>query len=319
MARSQQEVYAGLGALLETSPDGQDVEPEEVIEEPETPNDVDALAEDADTELEGEDADDEGADASSSEPFKVLVVEGKEYPVASEDDYQTLAQKGLHYTYKSQELSRQQSEFTEQKAQAEQQLSQQLQEYTSALPQLIALLEQPLGQEPDWVTLAQTEPAKYAVLREQWNQQTAKRDAAVSELNAARTEQQRIATDQFNRWIADQDAKLAEHVPGWTDSTEPEAIQHLTSEGFSPEELQNPLFRDFRVRKLLLDAMRYNKVSATGKKEVVKAGKTIEPHKGKKQPTKRSQRYRKAREAAKTTGDVRAVGNVMAGLFGDKE
>lgn len=318
MARSQEEVYAGLGALLETNPEDHDGEPEDVIERPARTQRVEALDEDADDDLdEGEDADEGDDEASSEEPFKVLVVDGKEYPVESEDDYQALAQKGLHYTYKSQELSRVQSEFEQQKAEAEQRLSQQLQEYTTALPQLIALLEQPLGQEPNWLELAQTDPAKHAVLREQWNQQTAKRDAAKAELAAAQAEQQRIANDAFGRWVADQDTKLKEHVPGWTDTTEPEAVQHLISEGFSAQELQNPLFRDFRVRKLLLDAMNYNRVSTNGKREVVKAGQTIEPHKGKKQPTKRSRAYREKRQAARKTGDVRAVGDVMAGLFND--
>jgi hypothetical protein len=125
--------------------------------------------------------------------------------------------KGTDYTRKSQQLA----DFAREVQSAQAAVAELAPILTPILEQQIRALEGNLGEEPNWVELARTDPAQYNIRRAEW-------DMAARERNKLAT----LQAHQSQQTEAQQRAKLAEGhkqlvraLPGWEDPAKRGRIQ----------------------------------------------------------------------------------------------
>lgn len=271
----------------------------------------------------GEDAEPEG-EQTSDEPFLVLKVEGREIKIGSKEEAIPLAQKGMHYTQEMQKLREREAQLSSEHEQASSTLRQQVDQYQGALKTLHETYSFVLGKDaPDWASaemqkLKAEKPQEYLAVREQWDQLASIR----SELSRIEQDKQKEADKQWQTWVRTEQSVLAEKRPEWTDATKRQQDWSLirdyaTSQGITEQEVSN-LF-DHRYWLILHDAARYRQAEATGKKKVATTGsKTVEPGTGK-NVNQGERRFRQERDRLKSTGDVRAAGNILQELMTRKK
>ena len=117
--------------------------------------------------------------------------------------------KATDYTRKSQQLA----DFAREVQQAQQTVAELVPILTPMLQQQIAQLEGNLGPEPDWITLARTDPAQYNIKRAEWDMAERERRklATLQAQHSQQTEAQQRAK------LTEGHKELVKALPGWDD------------------------------------------------------------------------------------------------------
>jgi hypothetical protein len=125
--------------------------------------------------------------------------------------------KGSDYTRKSQQLA----DFAREVQQAQAAVAELSPILTPILEQQIRALEGNLGEEPNWIDLARTDPAQYNIRRAEWDMAARERNklALLQQHQNQQTEAQRVAK------LAEGHKQLVKALPGWEDPVKRGRIQ----------------------------------------------------------------------------------------------
>jgi hypothetical protein len=266
-----------------------DVKPPELQDEEEqTP--LEAEAEDTE-EVESEEAADEPNDEAEEEEqskdevpaILKLKVNGEdvEKPL---DEVVALAQQGLDYTQKTQQVAEQRKEleaYAQQIQMQEQAFQQQVQLNNVLIEDVakITTLDQQLSQysNVNWQELSDNDFVEAQKHFFTYNQLQQERSQLVSQFEAKK---QQIAAQQ-SQLMADRVAKgkevLAKEIPGWSQETTQQLVTVGKEYGFSDAELNSIV--DPRHVKVLHDAMQWRKLqqNSSVKKKVSSAKPVVRP------------------------------------------
>jgi len=289
----QSRLEAMLGDIQE-EPITQDVqeEPQEVEEEESTEVEEDVEESTDEETLETEDETEE-EDSDEEQPVQnvKLKVNGEEIEKPL-DEVVALAQQGLDYTKKTQEVAEQRKavEALQQELNMATQQFQQQQQLNNLLIEDVAkvtALDQQLAQyqNVDWQKLSDSDFVEAQKLFFEYNQLQQERSNAVSQFETKRQE----ALNKQQQMIAAQVAKgkeqLAKEIPNWSPQTTQEIIEHSKNYGFTDGELNSIV--DPRHVRVLHDAMQWQKLKSKNsvtKKKVASAKPVVKP--GSKDPKK---------------------------------
>ena len=245
---------------------------EEVVDEAEEPTDVEEEVEETEEdEPETEDDVEEDSEEQTLETVK-LKVNGEELEKPL-DEVVALAQQGLDYTKKTQEVAeqRKQLETLEQQLKTqEQQFAEQAQLNNLLIEDVakITALDQQLSQyaNVDWQKLTDSDFVEAQKQYMAYNQLQQQRNDAVSQFEAKRQE----ALTKHQQSMAERIKKgkevLAKEIPNWSPETTQAVISTGKEYGFSDDELGAIV--DPRHVKVLYDAMQWRK--SQNKKPLVK-------------------------------------------------
>jgi len=270
---------------------------DEIIEDNETEEEVDD--DDAEQEL-----DDQVELEEDTEPQAFTVkVDGKELEV-TEDELIKGYSRNSDYTRKTQELAREKADFqsTKESIEAERE------ELKLLLPRVKTVLEQGLGQEPDWNTLKETDQVTYLTEKADWEERKAKVQAVQNEIDKANKESQEETYRNMTAQIEEGRKALAEQVPEWTDEKvaaddRAAMLKNAQRLGFSADEIG--AVTDYRIILLLREAMLHNKQAETIKKKptVAKARRKV-ARAGSTNTARPTTKLKKSREQVAKTGKV---------------
>jgi hypothetical protein len=302
----------------------QEVEEEEVEAKAETeePTDVEEEVEDSEEEepeLE-DDVDEEDSEEQPTQNVKIKVNgEEIEKPL---DEIVALAQQGLDYTQKTQQVAEQRKELEaiQEQIQAQQielqqgaQLSGELVEDVAKITSLDQQLAQ--YQNVDWQKLSDSDVVEAQKLFFQYNQLQQERSNAVSQFEAKRqnalAQQQQIVADKVQKG-RDQ---LAKEIPNWSPETTQEIVSVGKEYGFTDNELNAII--DPRHVRVLHDAMQWRKLKSKNsvtKKKVASAKPVVKP--GSKDPkVKSTAASKKMREQLRRTGKAEVASKLIENLI----
>ena len=305
----QSRLEAMLGDSIES-----DVQPTEAPEEKEQPP-LEAEAE-ATEEVESEEATDDNPDDQAEEEEQSqdevpailkLKVNGEEVEKPL-DEVVALAQQGLDYTQKTQQVAEQRKEletYAEQIKAQEQAFQQQMQLNNVLIEDVakITALDQQLNQysNVNWQELSDNDFVEAQKHFFTYNQLQQERSALVSQFEAKK---QQIASQQA-QLMADRVAKgkevLAKEIPGWSQETTQQLVTVGKEYGFSDAELNSIV--DPRHVKVLHDAMQWRKLqqNSTVKKKVSSAKPVVRPG-AKDTKAEANSNVRQLRESLRKTG-----------------
>lgn len=228
----------------------------------------------------------QGWDPEWANGLKVSVKVDGETGEASLDD--------LVRSYQTQEAATRRLESAkEQAAEIRQQAQQQQEAVKAQMVVLGTLVQQVEGQiaaefgSVDWAKLESDDPGEYARLRlkktEREQQLGAMKQQALQQYQNTLAQQQQEQRAKHDELLKAETALLLEAVPEWSNpevaKAEQEAlVGHLTSRGFSPEDVMGA--SDHRLILLARDAMKYRESQATANaaaKKVAKVPKVLKP------------------------------------------
>ena len=271
---------------------------DEIIEDNETEEEVE------DDEAEEEELDDQVESEEDTEPQVFAVkVNGEELEV-TEDELIKGYSRNRDYTRKTQELAREKADFqsTKESIEAERE------ELKMLLPRVKTVLEQGLGQEPDWNTLKETDQVTYLTEKANWDEHKARIQAVQNEMDKANKESQEESYRQMTAQIEEGRKALAEAVPEWTDEKiaaedRAEMLKNAERLGFTKDEIG--AVTDYRIILLLREAMLHNKQAETIKKKptVAKARRKV-ARAGSTNSARPTTKLKKTREQVAKTGKV---------------
>jgi hypothetical protein len=303
-----------------------DVKPPELQDEEEqTP--LEAEAEDTE-EVESEEATDEPNDEAEEEEqsqdevpaILKLKVNGEdvEKPL---DEVVALAQQGLDYTQKTQQVAEQRKELEAyaQQIQMQEQAFQQQMQLNNVLIEDVAkitALDQQLNQysNVNWQELSDNDFVEAQKHFFTYNQLQQERSALVSQFEAKK---QQIANQQ-SQLMADRVAKgkevLAKEIPGWSQETTQQLVTVGKEYGFSDAELNSIV--DPRHVKVLHDAMQWRKLqqNSTVKKKVSSAKPVVRPG-AKDTKAEANSNVRNLREQLRKTGKSDAAQKLIENML----
>jgi len=261
---------------------------EEITDEVDETEEVEE-SEDDEPELETEDEVDSEEEAeeeeSEEQPTKMLKlkVNGEEVEKPL-DEVVALAQQGLDYTKKTQEVAEQRKELdilqeqlnvSAQQFQEQQQLNSMLIEDVAKITALDQQLNQ--YQNVDWQQLSDSDFVEAQKLFFSYNQLQKQRSDAVSQFEAKKqvlvTKQQQ---DMASKLAKGKEA-LSKKIPNWSPETTQKLISVGKDYGFSDAELNSIV--DPRHVEVLHDAMQWRnlKNNSVGKKKVSRAQPVVKP------------------------------------------
>ena len=176
------------------------------------------------------------------------------------------------------------------------------------LPRVKTVLEQGLGQEPDWNTLKETDQVTYLTEKADWEERKAKVQAVQNEIDKANKESQEETYRNMTAQIEEGRKALAEQVPEWTDEKvaaddRAAMLKNAQRLGFSADEIG--AVTDYRIILLLREAMLHNKQAETIKKKptVAKARRKV-ARAGSTNTARPTTKLKKSREQVAKTGKV---------------
>lgn len=302
----------------------QEVEEEEVEAEAETeePTDVeeeveDSVEEEPETEEETEEED------SEEQPIQnvKIKVNGEEIEKPL-DEIVALAQQGLDYTQKTQQVAEQRKELEaiQEQIQAQQLELQQGAQLSGELVEDVAKitsLDQQLAQyqNVDWQKLSDSDVVEAQKLFFQYNQLQQERSNAVSQFEAKRqnalAQQQQIIADKVQKGRE----QLSKEIPNWSPETTQEIVSVGKEYGFTDNELNAII--DPRHVRVLHDAMQWRKLKSKNsvtKKKVASAKPVVKP--GSKDPkVKSTAASKKMREQLRRTGKAEVASKLIENLI----
>ena len=297
---------------------------EEVVEEAEPSEEMEATEETDNSVVEGSEEElevEEDAESSEDESFDILgaivEVDGEEITV---EELKAANLRQRDYTRKTQELAEQRKALEAQYSEIERERAQ----YAQMLPALQQRLEQK-EQEPDWDTLYDTDPTMAAKAERQWRKQQEERQAQIA---AVQAEQQRVQALQQEKmqqmqeqYVTQQREMLPEVIPEWRDSkvAAQEATQirdFLLGEGFTEQDIGG--LTKATLVKLARKAMLYDRgetrVTAAKAKPKKARAKTLRSGTKASQPRPKSD-AQKAIQNAKQSGRVQDAASAIKALL----
>jgi len=297
-------------------------EPQEVEEEEET-TDVEEEVEDSYDEEPEIDDEVEEEDSEEEQPVKAikLKVNGEEIEKPL-DEIVALAQQGLDYTQKTQQVAEQRKELESLQEQiiAQQHELQQGAQLSGALVEDVAKitsLDQQLAQyqNVDWQRLSDSNVVEAQKLFFQYNQLQQERSNAVSQFEAKRqqalSQQQQIIADKVQKGRE----QLAKEIPNWSQETTQEIVSVGKEYGFTDNELNAII--DPRHVRVLHDAMQWRKLKSKNsvtKKKVASAKPVVKP--GSKDPSKvANSNVTKIREQLRKSGKSELASKLIENML----
>jgi hypothetical protein len=285
----QSRLEAMLGDSIVT-----DVKPTEVQEEEreQPPLEAEAEAETTD-EVETEEATDEEPEAEAEEveqseedevpAILKLKVNGEEVEKPL-DEVVALAQQGLDYTQKTQQVAEQRKELEAyaESIKAQEQAFQEQMQLNNVLIEDVAKitsLDQQLNQyaNVNWQQLSDNDFVEAQKLFFTYNQLQQERSQLVSQFEAKKQQVVQKQSQLMAEKIAKGKEVLAKEIPGWSQETTQQLVSVGKEYGFSDAELNSIV--DPRHVKVLHDAMQWRKLqqNSTVKKKVSSAKPVVRP------------------------------------------
>jgi len=328
MESPQSRLEAMLGDISNEPPrvdeDQPQEEQEELSAEPELEGEEIEEPEDEETEDDEPDAEaDEEEDSDEEQTAEVvkLKVNGEEVEKPL-DEVVALAQQGLDYTQKTQQVAEQRKELEalqEQLNGATKQFQEQQQLNSMLIEDVakITALDQQLAQyqDVDWQKLSDSDFVEAQKLFFQYNQLQQERSGAVSQFESKRqealTKQQQLVAEQVRKGKE----QLAKEIPNWSQQTTQEVISTGKEYGFTDAELNSII--DPRHVKVLHDAMQWRKLKSKDsvtKKKVASAKPVVKPgSKDQKQVATAS--AKKMRDQLRKTGSSEVASKLIENLL----
>jgi FtsZ-binding cell division protein ZapB len=308
----QSRLEAMLGDSIES-----DVKAPEVQEEKEQPPlEAEAEAETTD-EVETEEATDEESETEAEEEEQSeedevpailkLKVNGEEVEKPL-DEVVALAQQGLDYTQKTQQVAEQRKEleaYAEQIKAQEQAFQEQMQLNNVLIEDVakITALDQQLNQyaNVNWQQLSDNDFVEAQKLFFTYNQLQQERSQLVSQFEAKKQQVVQSQTQLMAEKIAKGKEILAKEIPNWSPETNQALLSTGKDYGFTDAELNSIV--DPRHVKVLHDAMQWRKLqqNSTVKKKVSSAKPVVKPG-AKDTKAEANSNVRQLREQLRKTG-----------------
>ena len=308
-----------------------DVQPTEVPEEELKPQEAEAEATEPTDEVESdEEAVDDAPDDQSEEEEQSqdevpailkLKVNGEEVEKPL-DEVVALAQQGLDYTQKTQQVAEQRKEletYAEQIKAQEQAFQQQVQLNNVLIEDVakITALDQQLNQyaNVNWQQLSDSDFVEAQKLFFTYNQLQQERSTLVSQFEAKKQEVVQKQTQLMAEKIAKGKEVLAKEIPNWSPETNQALLSTGRDYGFSDAELNSIV--DPRHVKVLHDAMQWRKLQQKDsivKKKVSSAKPVVKPG-AKDTKAEANSNHRQLRESLRKTGKSEAAQKLIENML----
>jgi len=303
-----------------------DVKPPELQEEEEqTPLEAEAEAtEEVESEEATEEPDEEVEEEEQSQDevpaILKLKVNGEdvEKPL---DEVVALAQQGLDYTQKTQQVAEQRKELEAyaQQIQMQEQAFQEQMQLNNVLIEDVAKitsLDQQLNQyaNVNWQQLSDNDFVEAQKLFFTYNQLQQERSQLVSQFEAKKQQVVQKQTQLMSEKIAKGKEILAKEIPNWSPETNQALLSTGKDYGFSDAELNSIV--DPRHVKVLHDAMQWRKLqqNSTVKKKVSSAKPVVKPG-SKDTKAEANSNHRQLRESLRKTGKSDAAQKLIENML----
>ena len=303
-----------------------DVKPPELQEEEEqTPLEAEAEAtEEVESEEATEESDDEAEEEEQSQDevpaILKLKVNGEdvEKPL---DEVVALAQQGLDYTQKTQQVAEQRKELEAyaESIKAQEQAFQEQMQLNNVLIEDVAKitsLDQQLNQyaNVNWQQLSDNDFVEAQKLFFTYNQLQQERSQLVSQFEAKKQQVVQKQTQLMSEKIAKGKEILAKEIPNWSPETNQALLSTGKDYGFSDAELNSIV--DPRHVKVLHDAMQWRKLqqNSTVKKKVSSAKPVVKPG-SKDTKAEANSNHRQLRESLRKTGKSDAAQKLIENML----
>ena len=303
-----------------------DVKPPELQEEEEqAPLETEAEAtEEVESEESTDESDDEAEEEEQSQdevPATLkLKVNGEdvEKPL---DEVVALAQQGLDYTQKTQQVAEQRKELEAyaQQIQMQEQAFQEQMQLNNVLIEDVAKitsLDQQLNQyaNVNWQQLSDNDFVEAQKLFFTYNQLQQERSQLVSQFEAKKQQVVQKQTQLMSEKIAKGKEILAKEIPNWSPETNQALLSTGKDYGFSDAELNSIV--DPRHVKVLHDAMQWRKLqqNSTVKKKVSSAKPVVKPG-SKDTKAEANSNHRQLREQLRKTGKSDAAQKLIENML----
>ena len=303
-----------------------DVKPPELQEEEEqTPLEAEAEAtEEVESEEATEEPDEEVEEEEQSQDevpaILKLKVNGEdvEKPL---DEVVALAQQGLDYTQKTQQVAEQRKELEAyaESIKAQEQAFQEQMQLNNVLIEDVAKitsLDQQLNQyaNVNWQQLSDNDFVEAQKLFFTYNQLQQERSQLVSQFEAKKQQVVQKQTQLMSEKIAKGKEILAKEIPNWSPETNQALLSTGKDYGFSDAELNSIV--DPRHVKVLHDAMQWRKLqqNSTVKKKVSSAKPVVKPG-SKDTKAEASSNHRQLREQLRKTGKSDAAQKLIENML----
>jgi hypothetical protein len=322
----EQSPQSRLEAMLGDSIESDVITPEVQEEEKEQPP-LEAEAE-ATEEVESEEATDEPDEEVEEEEqsqdevpaILKLKVNGEdvEKPL---DEVVALAQQGLDYTQKTQQVAEQRKELEAyaQQIQLQEQAFQEQMQLNNVLIEDVAKitsLDQQLNQyaNVNWQQLSDNDFVEAQKLFFTYNQLQQERSQLVSQFEAKKQQVVQKQTQLMSEKIAKGKEILAKEIPNWSPETNQALLSTGKDYGFSDAELNSIV--DPRHVKVLHDAMQWRKLqqNSTVKKKVSSAKPVVKPG-SKDTKAEANSNHRQLREQLRKTGKSDAAQKLIENML----
>jgi hypothetical protein len=305
-----------------------DVKPPELQDEEEqTPLEAEAeeTTDEVETEEEAtEESDDEAEEEEQSQDevpaILKLKVNGEdvEKPL---DEVVALAQQGLDYTQKTQQVAEQRKELEAyaESIKAQEQAFQEQMQLNNVLIEDVAKitsLDQQLNQyaNVNWQQLSDNDFVEAQKLFFTYNQLQQERSQLVSQFEAKKQQVVQKQTQLMSEKIAKGKEILAKEIPNWSPETNQALLSTGKDYGFSDAELNSIV--DPRHVKVLHDAMQWRKLqqNSTVKKKVSSAKPVVKPG-SKDTKAEANSNHRQLRESLRKTGKSDAAQKLIENML----
>jgi hypothetical protein len=322
---AEQSPHSRLEAMLGDSVESDVKPPELQDEEEQTPLEADAEAtEEVESEESTEEPDEEVEEEEQSQDevpaILKLKVNGEdvEKPL---DEVVALAQQGLDYTQKTQQVAEQRKELEAyaESIKAQEQAFQEQMQLNNVLIEDVAKitsLDQQLNQyaNVNWQQLSDNDFVEAQKLFFTYNQLQQERSQLVSQFEAKKQQVVQKQTQLMSEKIAKGKEILAKEIPNWSPETNQALLSTGKDYGFSDAELNSIV--DPRHVKVLHDAMQWRKLqqNSTVKKKVSSAKPVVKPG-SKDTKAEANSNHRQLREQLRKTGKSDAAQKLIENML----
>ena len=245
---------------------------------------------------------------NSEEPSYTVKVDGSEMEVTL-DELLRGYQREADYTRKTSELSLEKSRHNDMMQQSQSEINQKL----SKLTELTSAAQQELQTEYsniDFEKLYEDDPVEAARLEHKMRKRA-------ENLQRIQEETRNNQMNEFQKYIQEQQAKVATMIPDFADPAKASRIKsemrtYLTKLGYNNNEIASVY--DSRQVMLIKDAMAYDKLKKSNvkvTKKVAKAPKVVKPGVSKTKAEQASKQRRDKLNHLKKTGSVRSAAKVF--------
>jgi hypothetical protein len=321
---AEQSPHSRLEAMLGDSVESDVKPPEPQDEEEQTPLEAEAEPSENEEEATEESPDDQAEEEEQSEDevpaILKLKVNGEEVEKPL-DEVVALAQQGLDYTQKTQQVAEQRKELEDyaKGIQAQEAIFRQEVELQNVLINEVAQitsLDQKLAayQNVNWQQLSDNDFVEAQKLFFTYNQLQQDRNQLVSQFEAKKQEVAQKQTQLLSEKIAKGKEILAKEIPNWSPETNQALLSTGKDYGFSDAELNSIV--DPRHVKVLHDAMQWRKLqkNSTVKNKISNAKPVVKPG-AKDSKNEANSNHRNLREQLRKTGKSDAAQKLIENML----